>query len=174
MGKSGKLISIFVLLVIFVAAVYFVAMPMFYKMSEPTGPTVEQIDNFVARETVDWTGEETDKQFSSGEMPEMLKVSNFSNLYLEIDIGGTRGLDIELNIINIGADAIILDSIAVIVNVEFTNNPGEFKEYKINILPEGETIFKGYSKSPITTNIKKSDLFGTSIKSFYIMEVKVE
>ena len=61
MGKGGKLISIFILLVIFVAviAVYFVVMPMFFDKT--SGPTVGQIDNFVARETSDWTGEETDK-----------------------------------------------------------------------------------------------------------------
>ncbi|NOQ68096.1 hypothetical protein GQ568_01490 [Patescibacteria group bacterium] len=170
---SGKQISVFLLIVVLAGAVYFVATSWTVNDTS-SGPTTKQIDNFVARETASWTGEETDEKFSSGEMPEMLKISGFNDLYIGITMGGAQGYDIELNIINTGEKAIMLDSITVITNVEFTNNPGKFEEYEVNILPEGGSSFKGYSRMKITKNIKESDLFGTFIESFYVAEVKIK
>ena len=169
---SRKQMSVLVLLFILAVAVYFVATSWTVNDTS-SGPTVKQIDNFVARETASWTGEETDEKFPSGEMPEMLKISGFNDLYIGITTGGPQGYDIELNIINTGEKAIMLNSITVITNVEFTNNPGKFEEYEVNILPEANS-FKGYSRMKITKNIKESDLFGTFIESFYVTEVRVK
>jgi len=149
-----------------------------------SAPALETIssEEFVAREKVNWSGHETNTRFPLGEMPEMLKVSGFENMYIT-NIKKVDDAVIEFNMANLGEGTLTYSILEATISVEFFNNPGKFDDYTVYFLNPGEqTTLRAYVIRPVRLNIKdkpmemkeENPLLWKHIKSYEIVKFKVE
>ena len=117
---------------------------------------------------------ETNIIYPPGEIPESLKISNFEKLYV-VDIVKKENT-FQFNVRNWDEEMATIHSADVVVNVEFTNNPGHFEEYTIKAIPEGQVAtIPAKQKAPFYANLQDNpELLYKFIKSYEVIQLKFE
>lgn len=144
-----------------------------------SGMAVEQIDreDIKIRELAKWTGEETNTEFTPGEIPDTLKVSGFENLYVVgIHKQGTQDFDFRFEIENLGDEWVTFNSVEAVISAEFINNPGVFNEYTVVIYPsEEETTLRPWATCTAGANINDNpEIYRNFVKSYEVVKINFE